>query len=149
VLKPLAGMQKRVWISWAVAACVFMHAALLARHDVFMFNAALRSVDASTLGIEDFPPEAICRSEAGASDSSGKSESPPSSPGKAPSNCPVCVAFVAAYAVSPSALPAPHPPRASAHVLFPPSQSRIAEFPRFRSPPNRGPPAFAEKAQLA
>lgn len=130
-------------------ACVFIHAALLARHDVFMFNAGLRSADASAVSVEDFPPEAICHSEAGAPNSSGKTESPPSSPGKLPSNCPVCFAFVAAYAVSPSTLPAPRPPLASAHVLFPPSQSRVAEFPKYRSPPNRGPPALAEKAQLA
>jgi Protein of unknown function (DUF2946) len=123
-----------------------MHAVLLARHDVFMFKATLRSVDAAAVNLEDAPPEAICHSQAGAAESSGKPKRPPSTPAKFPSSCPVCLALVSAYAVSPGAPPAPCPPQTSVHVAFLLPQPRIPEFPKYRSPPNRGPPRSSEKA---
>ncbi len=125
-----------------VVAAVLIHAVVLARHDVFMFKAALRSNDALAVNIEDFPPEAICHSQTGATENNGQPKNPPSAPGKFPSTCPVCMAFVAAYAVSPNTLPAPRPPQASVLAAFLPLQSRAPDFPKFRSPPNRGPPAL-------
>jgi hypothetical protein len=136
----LANMQRRTWISWVVVAAVLMHAVLLAQHDVFRFKAALRSDDALAVNIEDFPPEAICHTQTGATET-GKPRSPPSAPGKFPSTCPVCLAFVAAYAVSPGTLPPPRPPQASVYAAFLPPQSPRPDLRKFRSPPNRGPPA--------
>jgi hypothetical protein len=132
-------MRKRTWISWVVVAGVLMHAALLARHHVFLFQTALAESATSTVSIADFPPEAICHSEAGA-DESGKSKEPPSAPRTPKSTCLICLGFVAAYAVSAAASPSPCIPRTSATVVFLAEQSPFFEFSRFRSPPNRGPP---------
>jgi hypothetical protein len=135
-------MRRRIWISWVVVAAVLMHAVLLARHDVFMFKATLRLVDAAAINPEDIPPGDICHSQAGGAESSGKPKSPPSTPGKSPSRCPICLALVAAFAVSPSTPTAPRPQQTSVHVAFLLPQPRIPEFQKYRSPPNRGPPAF-------
>lgn len=127
-------------MSGLVMAALLLHAVLLARHDVVMFNQAFRVADAQAASIEGLSPGAICHHKG---DGSGKPESPPSDRGKVPSPCPVCLGLVAACAVSPSAPPPPAPPLFYAYTVYPSVQPHIFEFRKFRSPPSRGPPAFA------
>jgi hypothetical protein len=135
-------MRTRRWISWVVVAGVLMHAVMLGRHHVFMFQAALGSIVSSSIAIEEFPPGAICHSDALANDAA-PSKGRPSIPDGAKSGCPVCLASVAAYAISPSASPALRLPRTSGPIAFPAAQTSLAKFTRFRSPFQRGPPSLA------
>lgn len=134
-------MKRRIWISLVVMAAMLVHAVLLARHDVVMFKAALRAGDAMAVQIQDFPAEAICHHEAPDTAGGTLPEKPPASPEK-PYRCPICQALVAAYAISPGAAPKPQPRQVCAYVLFLPVSSYRSEFPKFRSPPTRGPPTL-------
>jgi hypothetical protein len=133
-------MRNRTWISWIVVACVLMHAVLLGRHHVFMFQAALGSIDAQTVSLADFPADAICHGEAGTSDDGKAKERTPGDPR---SSCPVCLGIVAPCIVTPAAATPPSLPNISATVAFLADRSLFFEFSRFRSPPNRGPPPVA------